>query len=153
MAYNGESDLVNALGRGFVTAAFDDNGDGVADPAPMQAALDFGDAQVNSYLEKLYPMNAWPLASVPIVVKQAALEFSIAFAMRRRPEISQALGQDWKPYFDAATELMKRFVENRQELPNTSGEPVNTRTRVSTMSAEEEATGPMFIHGIGDFSR
>jgi phage gp36-like protein len=131
MAYCTQTDLENAMGKSIVKAIFDDDLDGSADSAPIAACLAYGDAECNSFLRPLYP-TTWPLTTVPDEVKFAALDFCLAYAARRRPDVVRAMNeQPWTVFRDSALDKMKRFVSAQQRLPTTVDTPSNVGTTVT----------------------
>ncbi len=123
--YFSQTDLENALSVSVVKAAFDDDHDGVVDTGPMAACIAYGNAECNSFLRNVFVGGAaieLPLSTVPDEVKFAALEFGIAYTMRRRPDVVKAMNeQPWNTFYDAAIAKMKRYCESVQRMPTTVG--------------------------------
>lgn len=127
MGYFTQTDLENALSIPTVKAAYDDDRDGVVDSAPIVACIAYGTAQCDSFLRKIgvtpggTSAIVLPLSTVPDEVKFAALDFGIAYTIRRRPDISKAMGeQPWTVFFDQAVEQMKRYVSSLQMVTATA---------------------------------
>lgn len=126
MGYFDQTDLENAISKPIVKAAYDDDRDGNADSAPIAACIAYGTAQCDSFLRKVGAAPGGgtlqlPLATCPDEVKFAALDFGIAYSVRRRPDISKALGeQPWTVFFDQAVEQMKRYVSSLQMVSPTA---------------------------------
>lgn len=126
MGYFDQTDLQNALSVSGLKAAFDDDRDGTADTAPINACIAYGSALADSFLRKVGSAPGGgtltlPLTVVPDEVKFAALDFGIAYAVRRRPEIAKALGeQTWTVYYEQAVEQMKRYISSVQMVSPTA---------------------------------
>lgn len=121
MGYFTQTDLENALSVPTVLAAYDDDRDQAIDTGAVAACIAYGSAQCDSFLRKIAITSpggspvTLPLAIVPDEVKFAALDFGIAYTIRRRPDISKAMGeQSWTVFFDQAVEQMKRYVSSLQ---------------------------------------
>lgn len=126
MAYFSQTDLENALSVPIVKAVYDDDRDGTVDSGPMAACLAYGSAQCDSFLRKVGTTSSGaavtlPLATVPDEVKFAALDFGIAYTIRRRPDIVKASGeQPWTVFYEQAIEQMKRYCAAQQVMPATA---------------------------------
>ena len=124
--YFSQTDLENALSVPIVEACYDDDRDGTVDSAPIAACIAYGGAVCDSFLRKVGNAPGGgtltlPLTTVPNEVKFAALDFGIAYSVRRRPEISKALGnQPWTVFYDQAVEQMKRYCAAQQVMPSTA---------------------------------
>lgn len=128
MGYFTQTDLENALSVSIVKAAFDDDRDGEAETAPIEACIAYGTALCDSFLRKVGKAPGGgtlvlPLPSPPDEVKFAALDFGVAYAVRRRPDIAKAIGdQPWTVFYDQAVEQMKRYVSSLQMVTPTAME-------------------------------
>ncbi len=125
--YFTQTDLENAISVGAVKGAYDDDKDGTPDPGPIAACIAFGNAECNSFLRNVLVTGSGapltlPLVTVPDEVKFAALDFGIAYSIRRRPDIAKAMGeQPWTAFYDVAVAKMKRYCESIQRVPPTVG--------------------------------
>lgn len=122
MAYITQQDLENAMGKAIVDAVFDDDADGVPEAAAIQACCDSATAECNSFIRtihnKMQTPPVLPLSTVPDEVKFAALDFGLAYAARRRPDMMRAMNEEgWKAFRDAGVSKMKSFVEGMQRFP------------------------------------
>lgn len=125
MAYIAEADLWNALGKPLIVAIFDDNNDGIAEPAAIASCLAYASAEVDAFLVGTYDVTL-PLTTVPDVVKFAAIDFACAYATRRRPDIVRAMGEEsWTTFRDAAVDKMKLYARSFERLPETIAKPAN----------------------------
>lgn len=125
--YFSQTDLENALGVHVVGQIYDDDQDGVVDSGPMAACIAYGNAECNSFLRNVL-MSATgaaitlPLTVVPDEVKFAALDFGIAYSIRRKPDVVKAMNeQSWTVFADAAIAKMKRYCASMQRVPATTG--------------------------------
>ena len=150
-------DLENALGKQTVHSVFDDDQDGIAESGPVDACRAYGTSEVNSFLrgryEDLIPVAE---ADVPDELKFAALDFGLAYAMRRRPDIVRAMGEEsWTSFHKTALEKMDRYVTARQRLPATVGAVAATPTNVGSAanSGNADDTTPLARQwdDMGDF--
>lgn len=126
--YFGQTDLEAALSTAVVKAIYDDDHNGTVDSAPLAACIAYGGAMCDSFLRGALtnPVGtgsiALPLSSVPNEVKFAALDFGIAYTMRRRPDVVKAMGeQPWTIYYEQAVAQMKRYAASLQQVPDTTG--------------------------------
>jgi phage gp36-like protein len=153
MPYCDQTDLENALGKQIVKAIFDDDMDGTADAAPLAACLAYGTAECDSFLAGTYDIEL-PVASVPDVLKFAAVDFCVAYATRRRPDVVKAMGaQPWTTFRDDALEKMKRFAKSIQRLPEDTGTPANVGAEVRSGDPEapELPEQPRTWQDMGDY--
>ena len=124
--YFDQTDLENALSVNVVKGVYDDDHDGVADSAPVAACIAYGNAECNSFLRNVLTSGGspieLPLTDVPDEVKFAALDFGIAYTMRRRPDVVRAMNeQPWTVFYEAAVAKMKRYCASLQRVPATTG--------------------------------
>jgi hypothetical protein len=159
--YFSQTDLENALGVAIVKSAYDDDHDGTADVGPVAACIAYGNAECNSFLRNVFVAGAaftLPLTTVPDEVKFAALEFGIAYTVRRRPDIMRAIGeQTWNVFYDAAVAKMKRYCESVQRMPPTTGDHATVGGGVLNPDSdadgeEEELPTEGRWSDMGDFS-
>ena len=126
MGYFTQIDLENAMSVAIVKAVYDDDRSGAADAAPIAACIAYGTAQCDSFLRKVGNAPGGgtlvlPLTTVPDEVKFAALDFGIAYSIRRRPDVTKASGeQPWTVFYDQAIEQMKRYVSSLQMVSATA---------------------------------
>jgi hypothetical protein len=121
--YFSQTDLENALSVNVVMGAYDDDHDGVVDSGPIAACIAYGGSECDSFLRNLFLGSVTlPLETVPNEVKFAALDFGIAYTVRRRPDVVKAMNeQPWTVFYDAALAKMKRYCESIQRMPATVG--------------------------------
>ena len=145
-------DLENALGKALVTQIFDDDNDGVIEDGAMQACLEYGDSEVDSFIYGQYS-GQWPIASDLPALKFAAIDFCCAYAARRRPELARSLGSEpWKGCHGAAVEKMTRFLKGQQRLPAPAPAPANVTSVVKVGGAIQPDDLPdRVFDDMGDF--
>ena len=121
--YFSQTDLENALGEAIVKAIYDDDHDGEVDAGPIAACIAYGGAMCDSFLRNvLTDATTLPLTTVPNEVKFAALDFGIAYSVRRRPDVVKAMNeQPWTVYYEQAVEQMKRYCASAQRVPASTG--------------------------------
>jgi len=135
--YFSRSDLESALGTPIVRAIYDDNHSGsVATGAAVTAVaacIAYAGAMCDSFLRGALqqPIGtgaiAFPLETVPNEVKFAALDFGIAYSMRRRPDVVKAMGeQPWTVYYEQAVAQMKRYAASVQQVPASTAHHATT---------------------------
>jgi hypothetical protein len=126
MGYFNQTDLENAISVPIVKAIYDDDRDGTADTAAITACIAYGTALCDSFLRKVGSAPGGgtlnlPLTVIPDEVKFAAVEFGIAYSVRRRPDMAKALGEiAWTTYYEQAVEQMKRYVASLQMVSPTA---------------------------------
>lgn len=151
MAFITKTDLENALGVHNVSAIFDDDSDGVPDAAPIAACLEYACAECNSFLEKEYSLTL-TTSNVPTLIKYAAIDFACAYAVRRRPDLTKAMGEEpWQRFLDAACAKMKRISAAEQLLPPSVARPANVGASVRTGLAGDTTTPSRVWQDPGDF--
>ncbi len=118
MALVAQGDLENALGAPIVAAIFDDDQDGVADAAPIQACCDWAEEECNAVLRTLGPANLQlPVANPSKQLKFIATDFALVYATRRRPDLLKAMGQkSWTDFYDVVTKKMERYAKEGQRF-------------------------------------
>lgn len=119
MPYASLQDLNERFGTDEVTVAADRDGDGSADTAAVDRALEDATAEVDAYLAVRY---ALPLAEVPPIIVR--LTADIAFH-RLSPE-APASSEQRRTRYDEAVSLLKRIASGDvalglEEAPARSG--------------------------------
>jgi len=121
MPYVSREDLENALGAELVRSIYDDDQDGSPQEGAVIACCAWASSAVDTFFRSLQEEIVLPLVTVPDEVRFIALEFAIAYTMRRRPELATTLGsKSWTDYRDSAVEQMKRYLDGLQTLSTTS---------------------------------
>lgn len=116
--YFSREDLEDALGLQVVRSIYDDELAGNANPNPIISCCRYGTSECNSFLRAIQEGITLPLSPVPDEVRYAALDFGIAYTMRRRPDLVRAMGEEsWTAFRDAAVDKMKRYVDGVQQMP------------------------------------
>lgn len=158
MGYFTQTDLENAIGKATVKAIYDDDHDGSADPAAIAACIAYGSALCDSFLRKigLSPGGGTltlPLTDAPDEVKFAALDFGIAYSVRRRPDIVKAIGeQPWTVFYEQAVEQMKRYVSSMQMVTATAMTHATVGGSIYGSPTGTSDPAPRWSTSFGDFS-
>lgn len=159
MGYFNQTDLENALGKKIVKQIYDDDHDTKTDAGPIAACIAYGSAQCDSFLRAAYGNSTHqaitlPLTTVPAEVKFAALDFGIAYTLRRRPDLVQAMNeQPWTVYHQAAVDQMKRYCESIQRFPvDTVGTPATVGGSNYALDPEDDDAPVRRFDDMGDFS-
>lgn len=158
MAYITEGDLRAALNPGVFSHLFDDDNDGVIAMGQDNVALVIERAHIEvvSYLPALYsalPPDGVP-AEVPKLLKSVELDFAIALALERRPELATSLGTTREVYWRRAEEKMKRITDSVQRITDVASLPqaLNVGGIIRSGDANfPDVPDPVFKNGIGDF--
>lgn len=159
MGYFTQTDLENALGQKVVKNIYDDDHDNTADAAPIAACIAYGTAQADSFIRAGYGSTSHgvptlPLATAPSEVIFAALDFGIAYSIRRRPDIVQAMNlPPWMEYYNSAVEQMKRYCATIQRFPtDTVGTPAAAGGAVYPPDPESTDDHEPRWHTFSDFA-
>jgi hypothetical protein len=161
--YFDQDDIEDAISVNTVLAAYDDDQDGEVDTRPMAACIAYGNAECNSFLRNVLMASSsggaatLPLTTVPDEVKFAALDFGIAYTIRRRPDIAKAMGEKpWTDFYDYAVAKMKRYCESLQRMPSTAGIHATAGATVlvpeSDVDSDDEPDQESRWSDLGDFA-
>lgn len=124
--YATQTDLENALSRSTVTALFDDDGAGIPTQGALDGVLERASRRVDSYLARVY-LGPFPVTQVPVpmVIRDAALEFAIAFSFERHPEYVHTYGETYRgaSRYKRACDMMDRLCQGQQEIPDWTLQP------------------------------
>lgn len=118
--YIQQSDLENARGVQFIVGCFDDNGDGVADAAPVAAVITRAEGMVDAFLKTQVTL---PIpASADRLIVEACIEYAMSFTCDRRPEYARRFGGDAndmsKGHYGRARTLCLDIKSAQIELPD-----------------------------------
>lgn len=141
--YASETDLRNALWPGIFKQLFDDTGTGTVatGAASVLQVLARAHAEVTSYLPRAYDVTPDELpSSVSQLLVSAELDYAVAFAFSRRPELAEKLGANYIDLtFKRAAKKMENIANAVQQIaandhppaasPNTSGGVVYDNSR------------------------
>lgn len=127
--YFNQADLENALSVSSVNSAYGDDHSGVPSVTGIAACIAYGTAQCDSFLRNVHP-NTLPSSEdeVPDELRFAAVEFGVAYTMRRRPDVVRAILGDaltWKDFMDSAIAQIQRYAASIQRMPPDMGKPAN----------------------------
>lgn len=125
--YFSQADLEAALSLSVVRAAYSDDNSNTASATGIAGCIAYGGAMCDSFMRNVLTSGGetitLPIATgVPAEVKFAALDFGIAYTMRRRPDVVRAMSElPWTEFYDKAVEQMKRYCASQQRFPATTG--------------------------------
>jgi len=126
VGYFTQTDLEAALSLPVVKAAYDDTHSNTVSATGIAACIAYGTAQCDSFLRKVGQAPGGgtltlPMESPPDEVKFAALDFGIAYTMRRRPDVVKAMNvESWLVFYNQAVEQMQRYVAAQQMVTPTA---------------------------------
>lgn len=157
-------DLEYALTRRTVGAIFDEDADGQAEDAPINACLAYATAMCRSFLRTVNTEATLTFdadGDVPDELRFAAVDFACSYALRRKPDLVRAMGEEsWTTFRDSAIDHMKRYVKTEQRLPREVSVPANVGATVSpTVDSGVRRNSPSECENfsqwgdMGDFSR
>lgn len=119
--YATQADLEGALSPTTVQMLFDDDGNGAINQKALIAVLERASREVDSYLARVY-VGPFPVVQpkVPAAIRNATLEFAIAFSFERHPEYVHTYGEHYrsKSRHDRAIAMMERICTGLQEIPD-----------------------------------
>lgn len=154
--YVTQEDLENALSPPTVTALFDDAGLGVPSVGALTGVLERASRRVDSYLARVY-VGPFPVTQtpVPMVIKDAALEFAIAFSFERHPEYVHTYGETYRgaSRYKRACEMMDRLCQGQQEIPDwvLQPKPRNVGGIITSAGPRTIINSPDGTNNGGDF--
>lgn len=128
--YASETDLRAAIWPGMFIQLFDDAGTGTVSngSASVLQVLALAHAEVISYLPRAYDVtpNELPSAVSQLLVS-AELDFAIAYAFRRRPELAARLGDTFiRDTFARATKKMENVANSVQQIAANDNPPASS---------------------------
>ncbi len=151
-AYINQEDVENALSAATILALYDDGNGGVnttAVDAVCQRASDY----VDSFVAREYPAPFPMTGTIPAMMKEAALQFGIAFSFMRHPEYVRQYGDTARSdkLFEEAKSMCERIVGAIQVLVELAA-PANVGGTVHDGTSDDPGTtSRFFIDGTGDF--
>jgi len=151
MPYFTQTDLENALSIPIVKAVYDDDRDGEVDAGPIAACLAYGTAQCDSFLRKVG--TPVPLTTVPDEVKFAALDFGIAYTIRRRPDLVKAANeQPWTTFLEQAIAQMQRYASSQQMISPTAMTSATVGAQIFAREHDDDELPESRWADMGDFT-
>ena len=118
-------DLRALLNPQTVAACYDDAGDGKVNDAAVLFVIRSAEAQVNSYVARVYRGTWPPPGPAPELVKLAAAEFAVAYTLQRHPEYVRTFGEDRRvARLKEAQALCERIADGMQYLNDHTAQPV-----------------------------
>ncbi len=114
--YLTQTHLEKAISARTVLAIYDDDDDGIADADAIEFNIERAEGEVDSRLLGFVPM---PITNLDDrLVRQASLEFLIAFSFERHPEYVRTFGEGNRLHYDRAVARCERIQSARQRLPD-----------------------------------
>ncbi len=161
--YFSQGDLESALSVQIVKAIYDDARSGnVATGSAataIAACIAYGGAMCDSFLRGVLqnPIGtgavSLPLTDVPNEVKFAALDFGIAYSIRRRPDVVKAMNeQPWTVYYEQAVAQMKRYCASIQQVPPGTAQHATTGGNVYGPDPDDDELPEPRWGDMSDFS-
>jgi hypothetical protein len=90
---------------------------------------------------------------VPNEVKFAALDFGIAYTMRRRPDVVKAMNeQPWTTFYEQAVAQMKRYCAAIQQVPASTAEHATTGGEIFGVDPDDDDAPEPRWSDMSDFS-
>ena len=128
MAYLTQAELQYALSSTSYTAIFDQDNDGVADSAVVDACLARGSAMTDAWIAPVYK-GPFPIMQVPVpaMIRELTIQYCLAIAYERRPDYTRTLlgaSDDGKKRWDRADEMGKRLQSAVLRIPDYVAQPV-----------------------------
>jgi len=130
--YCSREDLERRLDPQILRALSDDDGDGLADDAVLEAAIADADALIDTYLRARYGV---PFDPVPAIVRSISAAVAIYFLLTRRREIVPA---EHQRRYEAAIGLLDRLARGEAALD--SAQPTGAAHLARSSSEEEKPT-------------
>lgn len=132
--YFTRDDLEDAIGVQTVKTLFDETNSGQPTTRPIDACRLSGTTECISFMRANYAEASIPTqgSTIPDELKFAALDFGIAYAMRRRPDLVRAMGEEsWTTFQTSAVDKMKRYIDGTQRVSPTVGSPEHVQQAVT----------------------
>jgi hypothetical protein len=149
--YASETDLRNAIWPGMFKQLFDDTGAGTVAVGATNVlqVLARAHAEVTSYLPRAYDVTP---AELPNAVSQllvsAEIDFAVAFAFSRRPELAEKLGANFIDLtFKRATKKMENIANTVQQIAPNDTPPA---AKPNTLGGIVYDTGPRMLVDSSD---
>ncbi len=135
-----ETDLRNALWPGIFKQIFDDTGAGsvATGAANVLQVLARAHAEVTSYLQRVYDVVPDELPdAVSQLLVSAELDYAVAFAFSRRPELSERLGEKYiENMFSRAAKKMEAIATSKQIVAPNDNAPAPAGTQGGIVTSE-----------------
>lgn len=154
--YVTRQDLESMLSPATVMSLFDDEGNGVVSEIAITAVLNRASRTVDSYLARVYT-GPFPVTQTPVPeqIKNAAIEFAIAFSFERHPEYVHTYGEQYRAgsRYKRGLEMMDRLCQGQQEIPDWSlqPKPKNVGGIIYATGPRTIVDGPDGTYNGGDF--
>lgn len=161
--YFSRLDLESALSVPVVKAIYDDAHSGNiatgSAATAVAACIAYAGAMCDSFLRGALqnPVGtgsvSLPLDTVPNEVKFAALDFGIAYSIRRRPDVVKAMNeQPWTVYYEQAVAQMKRYAASVQQVPGDTAHHATTGGSIYGTDPDDDELPEPRWGDMSDFS-
>jgi hypothetical protein len=157
MGYFTQEDLEEAISPQKVIALCDDDDDGAADQAVVNALIRRASGRVDNYIATKY-VGPFPITQSPTPesLREAALEFGIGMAFMRHPEYVRTYGERERGgMWTQAEKLCQAIVLNLQRVVGYTAEPEPANVGGEVLTGNDDATDGVgtgtFQGGFGDF--
>jgi len=117
MPYCSQGDLENAIGIEMLRAVADRNTDGIPDTAPINAAITWGQMQINAKLANRY---AVPFATAPTVISYMCVDFAKYYLLNgiAQPEgFAEGIREEWTAQKDAHLKTLDTYATGPLYIP------------------------------------
>lgn len=159
-AYLTQSDLESKIGAAVVLRLLDDDDDGVADEAAVDAVLVAAERFVAGHVSLVYPLVAILADAATLEhVRSLAIPIAVHYAFQRRTEFTTRDGTVYQGAYNEAVKVLDKVRTGKFRL-DANGSPVtpsnvgglltNPVTDEGQATAAGVALGP-FTGGFGDF--
>lgn len=155
-AYLTQADLESRISQGMVLRLLDDDNDGVADAAALDATLVAAERFVDGHVSRLYPM-ATILADAATLahVRSLASAIAVHYAYQRRPEFGTREGTPYQGPFDEAVKVLDKIRKGEFRL-DTNGAPVAPANVGGSLTEPQQSTietvcPGFFTSGFGSY--
>ena len=125
MAYCTEAEVTYALGASIVTAIYDDDNDGIADSASLDAVIARASALVDSWIAPVYK-GPFPISQTPIpsMIRELTLQYVEAMSYDRKPDLARGFGSDdQQKRWPRADQMGERLQAAILRIPDNAAQP------------------------------
>lgn len=149
MAYLTHAEVIAAMGAAAVVTFFDDDNDGVADNAVLDAVIARASALTDAWISPVYS-GPFPITQTPVpaMIRELTLSYVSTLAHDRRPGYTRAIadaGEDAAARWtraDAMGERLQKTILRITELP--AAGTTKTHVRAGGTALESGETSRVF---------
>jgi phage gp36-like protein len=130
------ADIENAISLQIIIELTDDDNLGQIDSTVLDAAIEWADAEIDSYLQAKYEV---PLSTVPVLVKHISVDLTAfrLYSRRLNVEMPEAI----KTRYDLAFEKLEKLQSGEQAL-DPANDTASTGGYRTNKTAEDREFGP-----------